>query len=296
MVNRTGRAEAVCPIQPVFGVNICECTECGFVYSDFIHPRVLEFHYNHYSRRAMSEDDIADVRKQAKANGKSQIKTMVPYLPSSLGPVLDYGGAHGENAALFLHLSDKVYVAEHDPVCIEHIKSNPQLNLVMPDTLMDEDYIGFFDLVVLSNVLEHMTFPIRQMQYFSRIIAQDGLFFIEVPYESEFIKRAGRIVAQHVVFFSPETLRLLIERQGSFDIVDMRTCGPRLDDMVQAGRVLHDFDSQNTPDGWVIRALLRNSRPKLEAVDMNFDGPECDEILGDLSNVLLSHTFGSRFT
>ena len=135
-----------------------------------------------------------------------------------------------------------------------------------------------------------MTFPVRQMQFFSRIIAKDGLFFVEVPHESEFLKRSSIQMPQHVCFFSPRTLNILVDRQGSFDTLDMRTCGPSIDDMVAARHILHDFENQHNPQGWVIRALLKNSRPKLDVVEMNIDMQDCQEILANLSNYLFRLT------
>jgi len=274
------------PSHPVFGVGNLECRECGFVFSDFIHPQVIEYFYNYFCRRDASNSEIDQLRKNAKACGNSQLRMIHPFLPERLGRVLDFGGGHGENARLFLPFSDEVYIVEQDPVCIEHIKQEPRLQLITSDELASEEYVGFFDLVILSNVLEHMAFPVRQMQFFSRMIIKDGLFFVEVPHECAFLKKSAIQMPQHICFFSPQSLNFLVDRQGSFDVVDLRTCGPSIDDMVSARHILHDFDNQNNPDGWVIRALLRNGRPKLDVIEMNIDMEDCDGILADLSEYL----------
>jgi len=274
------------PSHPAFGVGNLECRQCGFVFSDFIHPQVLDYFYTYYCRHGTSAEGIEDIRENARAGGESQLKTMQPFLPEKVGRILDFGGGHGETARLFLPYSDEVYIVEQDPVCIEHIKKEPCLNLITGDDLTAEEYIGFFDLVILSNVLEHLTFPIRQVQFFSRILDKDGLFFVEVPSESEFLKKSTLQMPQHINFFSPATFKSLIGRQGSFDFVDFRTCGPSIDDMVAARSILHDFGNQNNPNGWVIRALLKNSRPKLDVIEMNIDMEDCEEILASLSEYL----------
>ena len=272
--------------QCVFGVDILECKSCKFVFADFIHPNTINLFYNYFCRSRHTADDFKKLREGARKSGDSQLKTIRPYLPKKLGKVLDYGGGSGEAARLFIPLAEEVYISEMEPRSIEHIKEEPRLKLVNDEDLMRDDYIGFFDLIIFSNVLEHMVYPIGAIQKFSRILAKNAQLFIEVPNEDPWIRATGSMMNQHILYFSVDTFKKLIMREGSFDIENIRTCGPRIEDMVAANQLLHDFDSQLTPNGWVIRAILKNSRPTQCVSSQSFQQDEIDKVLSSLSQSL----------
>ena len=48
----------------------------------------------------------------------------------------------------------------------------------------------------------------------------------------------------------------------------------------------HDFSSQYTKDGYEIRAVLKNMRPKLDFRDISYDAEDKREIMANLSNGL----------
>jgi len=276
--------------QGVFGVRNLECNSCRFVYSDFIHPQIIELFYEYFCRAGTENDVFESLRENAKQNGISQLRTMEPYLPDRLGRVLDFGGGSGEAARLFLPLADDVFITESDPKCIAHINEESRLTLLDGKDILNDEYVGFFDLVILSNVLEHMTHPVQRIQEFSRLLSEDGQLFVEVPNEAPVLRRGGFHCQQHICFFTPDTFRNLIETQGSFDIEHLQTCGASVEDIIKEKTLIHDFDSQNTPDGWVIRAMLKNSRPKTEIVATNFEMGEFDQTVSDMSQSIFLMT------
>jgi len=273
-------------IQAAFGVPILECSDCNFIFADFIHPQVIDYYYTHMCRSGSTPEEFNRLRQNARVGGRSQLMTMEPYLPSRIGRVLDFGGGSGEAARLFLPIGDEVFITEKDPHCIDHIMEEPRLQIIDGDDLMHEKYIGFFDLVIFSNVLEHMTYPAQRIQEFSRILSEGGQLFVEIPNEASYLRLSGKHCLQHISFFSLETFRKLIKKQGSFEIDDLRTCGPKIVDMVEAGELLHDFEAQDTPNGWVIRAMLRNIRPNTEIIQSGLRMDEVDATLSNLSQTI----------
>ena len=90
-----------------FGVGVFECTNCTFIFSDFIDAEVLSVLYS-YLFRNPSPDSIRELRELTRANGQSQLITIQQKLPRKLGRVLDFGGGFGEAARLYLPLSEEV--------------------------------------------------------------------------------------------------------------------------------------------------------------------------------------------
>ena len=260
-------------IQQSFGAPILECLDCKFVYADFIHPQVIHLFYRNFCRPNHSTEEFTHLRKIAKESALSQIELILPYFPKKIDRVLDYGGGSGEAARLFLPHADKVFITEMDPNSLKHIKEEPKLNVVDEAQLMDDEYIGFFDLIIFSNVLEHVSNPISMIQQFSRLLANGGYLFIEVPNEAPWIRSNGNHCRQHLGFYTIETLKTLIKNQMSFDIRGLKTCGPKVTDIIAKNQLIHDFSAKTTKNGWIIRAMIQNNRPQrdLKADSMSFN-------------------------
>ena len=267
----------------MFGADILECTDCKFIFADFIHPETIDLFYKFFCRSTLTAEEFKRLRSNAKESSRSQLKTIKSYLPKKIKRVLDYGGGIGETARLFIPIAEEVYITEREPHAIKHIKEKPRLRLLDEANLLNDSYVGFFDLIIFSNVLEHIAYPISAIQKFSRLLTQNGQLFIEIPNEEPFIRATGTSMTHHISYFSENTLKKLIVREGSFDIEHMRTCGPKVEDMIAAGHILYDFNSQKTPNGWVIRAVLRNARPSLTVSSPSFSLQEAGEMLKRLS-------------
>ena len=57
------------------------------------------------------------------------------------------------------------------PKCISSIQKEPQLRILDQDMLASNKFENFFDLIILSNVLEHMIDPGRRIKEFSRLFS-----------------------------------------------------------------------------------------------------------------------------
>ena len=269
----------------LFGVGVFECKKCAFIFSDYIDSEVLSVLYT-YMFRDPTASSTKELHGLTRANGKSQLITIQPHLPKKLGRVLDFGGGYGEAARLYLPFSEEVYIVEKDPDALEHIRKTSKLEILEEEDLLKDKYIGFFDLVIFSNVLEHMPFPLQQIQKFSRMIAEGGFLFVEVPCEFELI-RESMAAPLHIGFYSLESFTDLIKIQGSFDFLDIRRCGASIEKIREGGKFIHDTESQNTEDGYEIRALLKNVRPKQKILERELNDEEAEGTVGNLSEILL---------
>ncbi|MDD3884421.1 MAG: class I SAM-dependent methyltransferase [Gallionella sp.] len=90
-----------------------------------------------------------------------------------------------------------------------------------------------YDVIVLSNVLEHSLHPGLMLQHIHRLLNPDGQVWISCPNSRSWLRTVfGRFwinwhVPFHVVHFSPETLRALLKK-SQFEISEMRQETPAL--------------------------------------------------------------------
>ena len=76
-----------------------------------------------------------------------------------------------------------------------------------------------FDAITLWDVLEHMADPIAVLKKAARLLRPGGILALNVPnIESLIAKLMGSrwplLLTEHLYYFSPSSLRLLLERSG----------------------------------------------------------------------------------
>jgi 2-polyprenyl-3-methyl-5-hydroxy-6-metoxy-1,4-benzoquinol methylase len=90
-----------------------------------------------------------------------------------------------------------------------------------------------YDVVVLSNVLEHSLSPVAMLLHIHRLLNPNGQVWISCPNSRSWLRSAfGRYwinwhVPFHIVHFSPDTLREVLKK-SQFEIVKMRQETPAL--------------------------------------------------------------------
>ena len=90
-----------------------------------------------------------------------------------------------------------------------------------------------YDVVVLSNVLEHSLNPVSMLQHIRRLLNTNGQVWISCPNSQSWLRSVfGRYwinwhVPFHIVHFSPETLSVVLKK-SQFEIVKMRQETPAL--------------------------------------------------------------------
>jgi 2-polyprenyl-3-methyl-5-hydroxy-6-metoxy-1,4-benzoquinol methylase len=90
-----------------------------------------------------------------------------------------------------------------------------------------------YDVVVLSNVLEHALDPHSMIQHVHRLLNPNGQVWISCPNSQSWLRTAfGRYwinwhVPFHIAHFSPDTLRELLKK-SQFEIINMRQETPAL--------------------------------------------------------------------
>ena len=182
-----------------FGVNIFQCKACHFVQSEYVSERGLESYYRHFYRGPLDARGLAAHRQKGLAQAKGQIAYLREQQPDlRVSAALDYGTAEGSLGHELRAVADTVWVTEMDPQFVDLLKQDPLLRLVDHRELASERFEGFFDLVCISHVLEHLTDPFAVMDLFASTLKIGGLLFVDIPNEVRML--AARLSGQGAPF------------------------------------------------------------------------------------------------
>ena len=208
---KIGSAYSIC--------NSLYCPECGLLFLDIrFSDSELKKLYKNYR-----EKEYVDLREFYEPGYKERNNSLVlginyidkieqflqPFMPAS-PRVLDWGGGTGVNTP---------FKEKNETFDIYDIGENaliPGAQFISKKEIEKNHY----DLVVLSNVLEHVPYPIELLLDIKNVIQGDAVLYIEIPLEN--IMETQKINPQyfkkhwheHINFFSEQSLIRLIDRCG----------------------------------------------------------------------------------
>jgi SAM-dependent methyltransferase len=144
-------------------------------------------------------------------------KGVLPY--RGMGKILDIGCGGGSYLYRLKQWGWETYGVEPSETGAKHAQS---LGLTIHHgTLQDARFSdGFFDVVRLDNVLEHLRDPKATLKEVSRILKSDGLMYITVPNTRSLVfwlfqeNWYGLDAPRHVISYSPRTLQFLCDATG----------------------------------------------------------------------------------
>ncbi|ALN18852.1 class I SAM-dependent methyltransferase [Ectopseudomonas mendocina] len=210
---RQGMAYTLC--------NSLQCQECGVLFLDYrftdeqmaaLYAGYRDERYN--AERERYEPGYTALTKsfEGRAAYISDIEAwLAPHLPAAPA-VLDWGGATGLNTPL------------RGRGGLHHVHDISDVGLVAGAQRADALKFGqqHYDLVVCSQVLEHVPAPLDLISQIVPILSAETLFYLEVPHEilmrehpdSLQLAPLKRYWHEHINFFSKESLYRMIERVG----------------------------------------------------------------------------------
>lgn len=202
--------------------HLVTCEECSFVFSN-IRPSQEELDkvYSGYSRDfGRTEATLQKMRETA-----VWLKNL-----SNAKRVIDVGCGDGGYLSIFKNLGCQVYGTEFDSRT-EEICRNKGITMlqggIMP--LLDEfEGQEKFDLVIFTEVIEHINNPLDVIENISRLLRKGGLMYITTPNFASLERRVlgpqwGMIAyPEHISFYSPKTIDLILRKCG-YEKVFLRT-------------------------------------------------------------------------
>lgn len=218
------------------GYPIVRCDECSLVFSN---PQVDESVVLEEYREGGSNDLWVDVLTSPRqleldrAKFEEILDELEPHRGE--GRLLDVGTSIG----LFLRLAlDRGWTGRGTEFGRRALAyARDELNVSVDDSPI-EQMDGPYDVVTVLSVLEHVNRPREFLRQVSRLLAPGGATYLIVPNVDSLATRVlheraatfdGR---NHLLYFSPATLRELLAREG-FDVVAMRTRVASLDPVLE---------------------------------------------------------------
>ncbi len=261
------------------GYTIVRCDECDLVYAN---PQVDERLVLDEYREGSSSDlwvDVLTSERQLQLDREKFSKVLdelEPYRGSS--SLLDVGCSIG----LFLHLAEqrgwKGVGTEVGKRALAYARNCFGLEVV--DTPLSE--AGFepasFDVVTLNSVLEHTQEPRGMLRQVAELLRPGGALHLIVPNVESLAcrvlhERAATFDGRnHVIYFSPSTLRDALEREG-FEVVETHTRVSSLTPVLEWLGYREPYSDTDTSADPLAGKLLRNQdrvEALLEELDLGY--------------------------
>lgn len=184
----------------------------GFVFSARI-PKEKELvaYYSNYPIGYNAESEITKIRTNEVLDQFEKFR--------STNNMLDVGCGPG----IFLVEAKKrgwnVYGTEYTDKQVEYL--NDRDIKTFKGKLTDEAFEpDFFDVIISSEVIEHINNPLEEMQHFNRLLRKGGLVYITTPnfnaIERYLLKGDYEIIEypNHLCYYTKSTMDLLLQQQG----------------------------------------------------------------------------------
>lgn len=205
------------------------CTSCGYV---FTWPRISVEQYLSYYRGdyakdvyALGEDEasVEEAISWRTRSSKMKIDFFASFYPKG-GRALEIGSGLG---TFLKELRDRFHMT------VRGVELSPQFAKIASQRFGIETFLGdasdFFktdkrnsyDVIVMDQVLEHLYDPLSLLREVKKKLTPKGLLYVGVPnLSSPAAAKPDFFIPEHVSYFSPHTLALLVKQAG-FRIIDV---------------------------------------------------------------------------
>ena len=195
-------------------VRIVKCCKCGLIYTN---PRPDQTKIlTNYS------DMVDDFYVQEEAGRRQSANSILTYFKkiNKTGRILDVGCATGFLLDEARKGGWEVYGVELSSWAVDYAKNKLQLPNIIQGSLTQADYpANFFDVVVLKDVIEHLTDPKDILEQIRRILKPAGIICCNTPdIDSLVSKILGAkwwgIKQSHLFYFNKHSLSALFKATG----------------------------------------------------------------------------------
>ncbi len=193
---------------------IVKCIKCNLVYvNPWPSKKQLEKIYKNYNFKDgfLHEEHIRNDSRRSLRN--------IRKLGYKNGNLLDLGCGAGfflDEARKFGWKTFGIDTAEN---LIKYATRNLKLNVLQKD-ILEYNPKTTFDVVMLIQVIEHLTDPYPLLEKIKKLLNDDGIFCISTPNIDSFLFKVFQenykflIPPEHVIYYSPDTLLQLLEKSG----------------------------------------------------------------------------------
>lgn len=212
------------PFLLVKGFSTYKCSKCSFVY---IYPRPSQMSLKKYYSN-FDYKNISFVEKRIKEDSRISLGFINPY-KGSRNTLLDLGCGRGYFLLEAKSKGWKVKGVDVSSKEVEYATKRLHLNVVRSDIIKYKD-INKYDLITLSQVIEHIRNPNELIKKTKSLLAKNGLLYIATPNINSAsamihgINFEHFIPPEHLNYFNNQSLKYLLEANG-FRILRSETWG-----------------------------------------------------------------------
>ena len=219
---KSGMAYSIC--------NSLQCTNCHHLFLDIRFGNIeMDRLYHEYRKEEYVElrekyEPGYKLKNSELSEGYNYIsdieKFIQPHLIAKQLRILDWGGDSGKNTP-FKSSCDSIDIYD-----ISNVKVIGNVTMVNKDELSKKNY----DLIICSNVLEHIPFPKCFLDEIKSIMDKDTILYIELPNED--IVREARDLSElyrlkkhwheHINFFNENSIINLL-KSLNLDLIDLNS-------------------------------------------------------------------------
>lgn len=203
--------------------NIIECSHCNLIslYPQPSEQEILDFYSDYGSKKDRFKDE--EIRKECVYEPK-----LVKLKKYAKGPrLLDIGAGLGTFSFMAKNAGFDVTGIELSPEQCRFAKERYGLDLLNINIFENSQSLGKYDVIHLHHVLEHLICPMELFKIMKKLLNNDGLLLIEVPYQlkkiQDYYKNNNGIktdfIIDHLFYFTPKSLKKYII-YNSFKILE----------------------------------------------------------------------------
>ena len=206
---------------PTLFTNSIKCRSCGLVFSQ-LRPDAdeMERYYKNYGsdshilERGLFEPDYSNAYGNPELTSevvKNKEQTVLNFLNGTIfyegvATILDYGGGNGISIPdVFEHCSRYVY------------DLSTELPIPGVTKVKEINNIGTMDIILLMEVLEHVSYPILVLNQLKPLCKEDTKILITVPHDTSDdlnIEDFPHAFHEHINFFSTSSVTALVRSNG----------------------------------------------------------------------------------
>jgi SAM-dependent methyltransferase len=209
------------------GYDVAVCRRCGFAFADRIPEQSVFDRY--YAEMSKYEYEQRGGQESASdlARFKAIADELQPFIPAPDARILDLGCSNGRLLAV---LREKGFAnvtgLDPSPACARDARELYGVKVFTGSLASNDLPKEPFDLIIMIGVLEHIRDLGEAMATVSRMLKPRGRILLEVPDATGFADWPDapyqQFSTEHVCFFSPVSLRNLMNRHG-FALINNHT-------------------------------------------------------------------------
>jgi len=197
----------------LYAIMRCRSCELQVLYPFPEESQLVKIYSEYYNAWDLNNSGM-DVSMMKRETFRSYLKRVTPYISS--GTYLDIGCATGESLAVAKENGFDVYGVEVSPYGIQQCRKKFGEGRIIGEALKSTHFhADFFDLITLSDVLEHITEPGVFIGTVYNILKPGGFLMIVTPDTSSWIKKLmGKhwlhYKEEHIYYYNKQSIMKLL--------------------------------------------------------------------------------------